>query len=268
MSNDGVPDWDKLAEKFDLWLPQLAPVNDALVKALDIQAGDKILDVACGTGEPTLSIVASNPGVEVVATDAAQGMVNVVQKKIRKQSLDNIRVKNISAEQLDFADNHFDKVISRFGVMLFEDVLAGLQQMARVLKPEGRFAFAVWSIAENMPNINWSYQVLKDRVPEELHPPLAKATSLSDIQFFEKILKQSGFNQVGISACQFSYQFKDFEEYWQTMLESQILAKQLEVLDQASQEEVRQETANLAREYQSDKGLIIPHEFLLAEGSK
>ena len=51
-AEDNQPDWDKIAEKFDIWLPQLATVGDALLDELDAQNGDHIIDLGSGTGEP------------------------------------------------------------------------------------------------------------------------------------------------------------------------------------------------------------------------
>ena len=49
---DNQPDWHRIAEKFDVWLPHLAPVGEAVLEALQARPGERILDLASGTGEP------------------------------------------------------------------------------------------------------------------------------------------------------------------------------------------------------------------------
>ena len=73
-AKNNQPDWDKIAEKFDIFLPQIAPVGEALLEALDARPGDKVLDIASGTGEPALTLARRQPHVQITGIDAADGM--------------------------------------------------------------------------------------------------------------------------------------------------------------------------------------------------
>ena len=76
MSNQAQqPDWGRIAEKFDLWLPHIAPVGEAMLQALPVAPGDKVLDVACGTGEPALTLADRSPHALITAIDAAAPLV-------------------------------------------------------------------------------------------------------------------------------------------------------------------------------------------------
>ena len=66
----------------------------------------------------------------------------------------------------------------------------------------------------------------------------------------------------------FDYQFASFEEYWQLMEASDILKQQFDALPAAERDTIRDEVARFARDFQSDHGLVIPHEYLLAVGVK
>src|SRR3569623_2145668 len=114
-ANDNQPDWDAIAEKFDLFLPQLAPVGEALLEALAARPGDKILDIASGTGEPALTLARRQPHVDIIGIDAAAGMVRAAQNKVKAEGLGNITFHTMPAEHLAF-----DRILCRFGVMLFE----------------------------------------------------------------------------------------------------------------------------------------------------
>jgi len=268
MTTPNQPDWDKLAEKFDLFLPHLAPVGEALLNALQVHPGDKIIDLASGTGEPAITLAQRNPHAQVTGTDAAAGMVRAAQNKLKTARLDNLEFTTMSAEQLEFDDASFDKAICRFGVMLFEDPLQGAKEMFRVLKPGGQFALAVWSTAETMTTMHWAYQVFKDRLPEQDHPALAKVTSMGEEGVLETLLQQAGFENFKIEAKQFNYQFQSFEEYWDLIEASDIMKQQFDALPQGERESVRDEVARFASDFQTSSGLVIPHEYLLATGIK
>ena len=146
MSAKGAqPDWDRIAEKFDLWLPQIAPVGEALLEVLGARPGERIIDLASGTGEPALTLARRMQGrLEIIGTDAAEGMVRVAEAKAKKEKLRGISFKCMPAEHLTLADASFDRGLCRFGVMLFADSFKGLQELRRVLKTGGAFAIAVW----------------------------------------------------------------------------------------------------------------------------
>ena len=68
-AKNNQPDWGRIAEKFDIWLPHIAPVGEALLAALDARPGDLILDLASGTGEPALTLARRQPHVQITGID-------------------------------------------------------------------------------------------------------------------------------------------------------------------------------------------------------
>jgi ubiquinone/menaquinone biosynthesis C-methylase UbiE len=77
-AKNNQPDWDQIAEKFDMWLPQIESTTDALIDALGAHAGNSILDVASGTGEPALTLARRmGDKVTIQGIDAAPGMARV-----------------------------------------------------------------------------------------------------------------------------------------------------------------------------------------------
>jgi len=268
-ASENQPDWGKMAEKFDMWLPQIAPVGEALIKQLQAKPGDKILDLASGTGEPALTLARQMAGeIDVIGVDAAEGMVRVANNKIKDLGLGNIRFETMPAEQLGFEDNSFDRVLCRFGVMLFQDSLQGLKEMYRVLKPGGHFALAVWSTPETMPTMHWSYQVMAPRLPEELHPPVAKVTSLGGPGVLEDLLYKAGFSNFEIETRTFKYEFASFDEYWDKVEASDILKMQYDALPDEARSEIRDEVGRMARDFVVDGRLVVPHDYQLAWGDK
>lgn len=268
-TKNNQPDWDKIAEKFDIWLPHIAPVGEAVLAALDAQPGERILDLASGTGEPALTLARRLKGhATITGIDAADGMVRVAQAKVVKERLPGISFKCMPAEQLAFHDNSFDRVLCRFGVMLFTDPLQGLKEMRRVLKPGGHFALAVWSTPENFPTMQWSYEAFAKRLPENLHPPLAQVTSLGAPGLLEELLAEAGFSEYSVEPRAFDYQFESFEDFWDTMEASDLLKQQYDALPQHERGKIRDEVGRFARDFIHDGQLRIPHEYLLSAGTK
>ncbi len=267
MTSMNQPDWDKIAEKFDLWLPHLAPVGEVLLEKLDARPGNRILDVASGTGEPALTL-AQRMGnhVSITGTDAAPGMVRVAQHKAQRLRLTHLQFETLKAEKMHFADDAFDRVLCRFGVMLFEDPQQGLNEIHRVLKPGGRFALAVWSTPETMPTMYWSYEVFKNKVPESVHPPLPKVTSLGVPGLLDEMLHAAGFRDVTVERHTLHYQFASFNEFWNLVEATDILKAQYDALPQEARAGIRDEIAVYANAYQGEHGLKVPHEYLIAYG--
>lgn len=269
-AEDNQPDWNRIAEKFDLWLPQIAPVGEALIDALQANAAHRILDMASGTGEPALTLARRlEDKAEIIGIDAAPGMVNVAQKKAEDANLRRLRFLPMPAEKLDFEAHSFDRVLCRFGVMLFEDPLAGLREMHRVLQPGGRFALAVWSTPETMPTLYWSHQAFRGRIPESEYPPLPKVTSLGAPGRMETLLKEAGFREYTVERRQFDYRFNTFDAYWDLVEASEILKQQYDALPPEEAPAIRQTIAHLARDFIREDGqLVVPHEYLLIHGSR
>lgn len=268
-AKENQPDWDKIGEKFDMFLPQIQPAGDALLERLDVKAGDRVIDVASGTGEPALTLARKMAGkVEIVGVDAAQGMITIANRKVEQEAIKGISFTTMPAESLDFENDSFDRALCRFGVMLFEDPLAGAKEICRVLKPGGRFAIAVWSTPETMPTLHWTYQVMAPRLPEEVHPPLAKVTSLGGPGVFEDLLHKAGFGDFKIETKVLNYQYETFDAYWDVVEASDILKMQYDALPEGDRDTIRDEIGQLARDFVIDGKLIVPHEYLIAYGTK
>lgn len=269
MSASNQPDWNSMAEKFDMWLPQIAPVGDLLIEALDVKPGDKVLDVASGTGEPALTLARQTSGhVRIIGTDAAPAMAKVANAKVVKEHLKNIEFMPMPAEKLEFPENHFDKILCRFGVMLFEDSQQGLNQMCRVLKPGGRFALAVWSTPETMPIMKWSYEAFKGKIPEHAYPPLEKMTSVGAKGVLDELLRKAGFKNFKVEKKILHYRFDSFDQYWDTVEATDVLKMQFDALPSELRHTIRDEVRRFAEAHISEHGLAVPHEYLMAVGSK
>src|SRR6185436_16116582 len=133
------------------------PLTRALIEQARIAPGQAVLDVAGGSGEPSLTIAdAVGPSGFVMCTDAIAEMVAVAEREALARGLKNVQFRQCTADSLPFADESFDVAVSRLGVMFFPDPVGAVREMLRVIKPEGRVALAVWGKSELNP---YSYVV-------------------------------------------------------------------------------------------------------------
>jgi ubiquinone/menaquinone biosynthesis C-methylase UbiE len=125
----------------------------------EVRKGDRVLDVACGTGALTLAVAEIVGSVgHVVGLDANPQMLAVARRKpVQIEWLEG------RAEALPLPDKSFDAVVSQFGFMFFEDKPQALREMMRVLRPGGRLAVAVCDAVENSPGYG-AFALLLDRL--------------------------------------------------------------------------------------------------------
>ena len=96
--NANQPDRASIAEKFDLWLPHIAPVGERLLQVLNARAGDRILDLGSGAGEPALTLARCQRGrVDITGIDSAAPMFAVAQDKVNRERLENVRFQTLRA---------------------------------------------------------------------------------------------------------------------------------------------------------------------------
>lgn len=130
-----------------LFVPALfGQFANRLVDAAHLRAGDRVLDVACGSGVlARRAALRTAPGGSVAGLDPDPGMLAVA-----RESAPGIGWRQGAAEAIPFPDEEFDAVVSQFGLM-FMDPQAALREMLRVLRPSGRLVIAVWDSLETMP---------------------------------------------------------------------------------------------------------------------
>lgn len=116
----------------------LHPGRKRAVEAMSIQPGDQILEVGVGTG---LSLPLYPPHGRVTGIDISRAMLRQAEEKIREHDIENVDLKQMSAERLVWPDSHFDKVLLPYVISCLERPVAVMQEVRRVCKPDGRVYF-------------------------------------------------------------------------------------------------------------------------------
>jgi len=170
---------------FDVW-------PDHLLAAAGVGTGDAVLDIATGTGVlARRALDRVGPAGHVAGLDASAGMLTVA-----REIEGDVAWKLGAAEKLDFADTSFDRVVSQFGMMFFDNPAAAASEMLRVLKPGGGVAIAVWNDVASNPAYADVIAVLEAEVGDAAADALRLPFRLGDPDPTVRLLADAGFEQV------------------------------------------------------------------------
>ncbi len=153
MANPHTPDWNSFgrANASQKWRRQSAEMGSdmtrAIVETAQVEPGMHVLDIACGSGEPAISIATLLAGTgEVTGVDVSPAPLQIARQRAQQRSLTNVRFEEADAHHLPFPDASFDRVTSRLGIMFFADPVNAMREIHRVLKPGGRAALLTWGV--------------------------------------------------------------------------------------------------------------------------
>ncbi|HKS09988.1 MAG TPA: class I SAM-dependent methyltransferase [Pyrinomonadaceae bacterium] len=249
-----------------------APVTAALIEQARISAGQSVLDVAGGPGEPSLTIAETvGPDGTVTYTDAVAEMVAAAEEEAKRRGLSNISFQQSVAELLPFADDSFDATVSRLGVMLFSDPAAALREMLRVTKPRGALCFVVWGENERNPFTSCVSKVIARYVDT----PAEDADAPGAFRFAERgklarLLTQAGATDAQERELDFHIAAPiSVEQFWEMRSRmSGTLREKLATLSADKAQQVASEVQDSVREYFPNNQMNFPAHMLLVSGRK
>jgi ubiquinone/menaquinone biosynthesis C-methylase UbiE len=248
------------------------PLTTAIIEEARISAGQSILDVAGGPGEPSLTIAeVVGPLGSVTYTDAVAEMVATAQEEAKRRGLTNIRFQQSVAESLPFADNSFDATVSRLGVMLFSDPQAALREMLRVTKPAGALCFVVWGDNERNPFTSTVTKVLSRYVevpPED--PDAPGAFRFAEPGKLARLLTQAGAANVRERELDFHIAAPiSIDEFWEMRsATSGTLREKLATLSADKAQQVASDIHEAVSEYFPNNQMSFPARMLVVSAQK
>ncbi len=157
---DGIaPDYDRLNHLMSLGVDR-AWRRRALREIVDTRQPQRILDIACGTGDFSLAIARrTHTDSLITGLDLSEGMLTVMREKVEKAGLsERISCLQGDSESMPFQDGSFDVVTIAFGIRNFEHREAALREILRVLRPGGRLVILELSVPENKL-LRWAYNL-------------------------------------------------------------------------------------------------------------
>ena len=240
----------------------MEPWTDDLILQGRCKAGDRVLDIACGTG-----FVASrvNPvtGTEckVVGVDVNEAMLNVAKKNTL------IEWHLGSAIDLPFKDDSFDVVLCQQGLQYFPDRPAAMREMARVLAPGGRVSLCVWGALDRQV----FHAAVVDGIGTFLGPEAKKgfemAFSLNTVDELRRLASDAGLSDIKIRFEHRTMRHPSASEMTLGFMQSTPVAGQFGTLPEEKQKAFVEHVGKLLADYIDDAGLASPLEnhFLTAK---
>lgn len=211
MFNNIAPKYDFLNHTLSLGIDILW--RKKAVKILKKSKPNKVLDIACGTGDFTIANLDSGAN-EIVGLDISEGMVNVGIEKIKRKGFsEKIRLQVGDSEKISFENGLFDGITVGFGVRNFENLEKGLSEMFRVLAPNGKVIILEFSKPKKFPIKQFYFfyfkyilpkigrLISKDKTAYTYLPDSVKA--FPDGEKFTSILEKVGFKETNIISCSF-----------------------------------------------------------------
>jgi ubiquinone/menaquinone biosynthesis C-methylase UbiE/post-segregation antitoxin (ccd killing protein) len=212
--------WDSVAEGWKEWWEHIEKgaqkLSQRLIELAEIKRGQRVLDIATGIGEPSITAAkVVGTGGHVLATDISRQMLAIAKERATLLRLqDIIEFKENDAENLDLANSSFDAALCRWGLMLFPNLDAAIEKIYSSLVSGGRFAAAVWADATKVPIISLATRIIGSQVQMSAPPPgVPNPFSLADTNKLENSLARAGFRDIHIDTVIVTVEFESGEDY-------------------------------------------------------
>lgn len=253
--------WDRAADHYEAaWAEQLEPAQDALLALAALAPGERVLDVACGTGLVTFRAAAAvGASGSVVATDISDRMVQHTAGEARVRGLGNVECLRMGAESLDFPPQSFDAVLCGLGLMYVPDEGAALTEMRRVLGSEGRAVAAVWG-ARN--RCGWAdiFPIVEARVRSDVCPMFFQ---LGTGETLARRFAEAGFGRVRTERISTELRYGSGEAATDAAFVGGPVAMAYSRFDDATRASARADYVASIAPFRAEEGYRIPGEFVI-----
>lgn len=263
----GRAKWDALIDR------SMQPVTEWLCEAIDLAPGMRVLDVACGTGQPALTLARRvGPAGSVVGVDIAAAMIEGARRLAEQGGIDNATFEVTDGEQMPFPDAGFDAATCRLGVMYFKDAVAQAREVLRVLRPGGRYALASWGPASENPRHALLEQVIGREFPDATSSGSPGGAARGVYAFaeparFVSTLEAAGFRAGVCEAVSVDWDFASAEEFWLAVNEISP-SPRLDALSEADQARVKQAVMRELERYRYGDAIRMAGSSICAWGEK
>jgi SAM-dependent methyltransferase len=235
---------------------RLQIVGEALCEAVDLRAGNRVLDVAAGNGNASLA--AARRWCEVVATDYVPALLNDARARATADRL-AIEFREADAENLPFPDGSFDVVLSTFGVMFTPNQERAAAELVRVCRPGGKIGLANWT-PEGF--IGQLFKTIGKHVPP---PPGLKSPALWGTEVRLAELFASAADEIDAQRRTYVFRYRS-PAHWLEVFRTYYgpTHKAFGALDAKQQAALADDITALLRRFNraGDQSLVVPSEYL------
>jgi SAM-dependent methyltransferase len=234
-------------------------LDERLVALLAPGPGETVLELAAGPGD-TGFIAAGHLGSTglLLSTDVAQEMVDAARRRAAELGVENVEFRVEDASAIGLPDSTVDGVLCRFGVMLVPDPSRALAEIARVLRPEGRAALAVWASSDAN---DWMTAAVRSAVElgftERPDPTAPGPFRLADVDELRRLVAEAGLRVAALEDVPILWRAASLEEWWQTIRDlSRMLSTLLERLTPEEGQAVRDGAGRRLSQYVAEDGSL------------
>ncbi len=210
--NSAATGWRKWSELIDAGA---SGISERLVELAGVEQGSRVLDLAAGYGEPSLT-AARRAGAEgsVVATDISAEMIAFGRERAAAAGLENIEFVESDAASLDFPEASFDAALSRWGIIFEPDGEGAAASVHKFLKPGARMAISSWGPPDRVPMLAIPMQTAMQRLqvpppPPGTPGPLSRPTH----EALGGLLEAGGFSDVEVEEAEVALEWQSPEEF-------------------------------------------------------
>ncbi len=204
--------FDTVATGYDNSALQFFPSSAAhLVRHLAPQAGEKVVDIATGTGNVALEIAATQPRAHITGIDFSEKMLEVARHKAARARLANVEFSNQTLPRLELPLNYFDAASCGFGIFFLEDMVEAMQAIRTILKLEGRLVISSFHEGSFSPLTELFGQRLARYGVE---PPQQLWQRIGTEPPMVQLFREAGFTNITTHLEDVSYQVAGVEQWW------------------------------------------------------
>jgi SAM-dependent methyltransferase len=243
-----------------------APWAQPMVELAGVAAGDRVLDVACGTGivaRRAAEVAAA--GGAVVGLDLNPGML-AVARSLPPPAGAPVEWVQASAMELPFRDGSFDAVTCQLGLQYMPDRPAALAEMRRVLRPGGRLAVMVWGPIAESPGFDALAGALDRHVGDDAAAIMRAPFALCDPGAIRALLEGAGLTAVAVTSRPGTVRFPSAADFVRHQCTGSPLADPVGRADQDARDALVRGVAEALAHHVDAQGLAFPIEAILGSG--
>jgi len=259
-----APSWERRSAQIE---QVSAPGREWLLRELQAQDGDKVLELAAGVGDTGFEAAAlvGDEG-RLISTDFSPAMLEAARRRGAELGIKNVEYQVIDAERMELDDDSVDRVICRFGYMLMADPAAALAETRRVLRPGGRLVLAVWGAPERNPFFTAIVgSMIQGGHLEPPDPDGPGMFSMADPKRTTALLEGAGFSDVRCEEVPVRFEIPSLDEYMALIADTAgPVAFALRELSGADRDSVGRQAGAALEPFAADGGYAIPGVVLCA----
>lgn len=264
-----APGWNAHGAALRAWL---ARPTDAMIGMAGVVRGARVLDVAAGAGEQTLTLAERvGPSGSVLATDLSPEILALARDNAARAGFDHVRTRVADGEDLGVGDAGFDAAVCRLGLMFFPDPLQGLREIHRALRPGGRLCAVVFAAPENNPCITILMSTALKHAGRPAADPFAPGglLSLGRPGRLDALFESAGFREVATTSMGAVFHLPSVDDYLAFVRTSASPIQQiLGPLDATATEAAWDDMRQQLRAFDGPAGWAGPNELLLTTGRR